>query len=56
MFGGGIPFPSIPRRPFGRGRVYILALEDAQPILSEDFRLFMMTFVGGFLFMTVYLA
>lgn len=30
--------------------------EASGPILSDDVRLFALTFLGGFLFMTVYLA
>ena len=44
-------------RLFGRGRRYILdAPAPAVAALSDDARLFATTFVGGLLFMTVYLA
>ncbi|QNN64230.1 hypothetical protein H9L12_07580 [Sphingomonas rhizophila] len=43
---------------FGRGRAYVMALplSAAQPLLGDDLRLFATTFLGGLLFMSVYLA
>ena len=44
-------------RLFGHGRRYILdAPAGAVAILSDDARLFATTFVGGLIFMSVYLA
>jgi hypothetical protein len=44
-------------RVFGRGKPYVVvAAEPVSTSLSEDFRIFALTFVGGFLFMAVYLA
>jgi len=44
-------------RFFGRGRRYLLdAPAAAAATLSEDARLFATTFVGGLLFMTIYLG
>jgi len=47
-----------PARPFGRRRTPLAATESAQAAISasDDLRLFAMTFAGGFLFMTVFLA
>lgn len=50
------PFPSLRRSIFGRGRRYILGPLKQAAAVSDDLRLFLMTFAGGFLFMTVYLA
>ena len=46
------PFPSFGRRPLASDS------HRAEPAagLSDDVRLFALTFAGGFLFMTVYLA
>ena len=43
---------------FGRGRAYVMALplSAGQPLLGDDLRLFATTFLGGLLFMSVYLA
>ena len=55
----------IPRHPshafrarFGRGRAYAVAVsaEIPQAGFMQDLRMFALTFAGGFLFMTVYLA
>ncbi len=45
-------------RPFGRRQpAFARAAESlAAPALSDELRLFALTFVGGFLFMSVYLA
>jgi hypothetical protein len=51
-----IPFPSLRRPIFGRGRRYILGTFEEVVNLGDDARLFLTTFVGGFLFMTVFLA
>jgi hypothetical protein len=51
------PANSFRTRVFGRARPYVAVV--AEPVstsLSEDFRIFALTFVGGFLFMAVYLA
>ena len=48
-----------PPRPFGRRPrpAFAQAIERAPaPALSDELRLFALTFAGGFLFMTVYLA
>jgi hypothetical protein len=47
---------AIPERRFGRGKSFVLAHESAASTISDDLRLFALTFVGGFLFITVYLA
>ena len=49
--------PRFPRF-FGRGRRYILDAPVSASIraLSEDARLFATTFLGGLLFMTIYLG
>jgi hypothetical protein len=51
------PLAAIPTTRFGRGRRYSSIIVD-QPVrtVSDDLRLFALTFVGGFLFMGVYLA
>lgn len=47
--------PSAPS--FGRRALFVLDEAPAAPIrLSDDARLFALTFAGGFLFMSVYLA
>jgi len=49
----------IPILSFGRRRPFTYAMPDGQgPAISlaDDARLFLTTFVGGLLFMTVYLA
>jgi hypothetical protein len=44
-------------RVFGRGKSYAIAAADPAPAgLSDDLRIFALTFVGGFLFMAIYLA
>ena len=44
-------------RVFGRAKSYAMtAAEPAPSSLSDDLRIFILTFVGGFLFMAVYLA
>lgn len=50
--------PAITIRPrlFGRGRNFAVAVPAASSSLAEDIRLFGLTFAGGFLFMTVFLA
>ncbi len=40
---------------FGRGRRYLLEAESVASV-ANDLRLFALTFVGGFIFMSVYLA
>ena len=44
-------------RLFGRGRFFILDSVRAttQPSMASDLKLFATTFVGGFLFMAIYL-
>ncbi|MGI8932340.1 MAG: hypothetical protein ACR2FK_08190 [Sphingomicrobium sp.] len=49
------PVIALPSLSFGRGRRYLLEAPSAQSV-SDDARLFAMTFVGGFMFMSVYLA
>ena len=51
-------FP-VPVQNFGRRRPFTVALDApsiTQSGLSDDLKLFAMTFAGGLLFMTVYLA
>jgi hypothetical protein len=44
-------------RVFGRAKSYAMTVaEPAESGLSDDLRLFVLTFAGGFLFMAVYLA
>ena len=45
-------------RLFGRGRSFILSLSQApaRPILSDDLKLFATTFLGGFLFVAIFVA
>ncbi len=51
------PIQAIDVRRFGRGRAYALAAEAAPATrLANELRLFALTFAGGFLFMTIYLA
>ena len=42
-------------RTFGRGKPYVVAAEPASQA-ADDLRIFALTFVGGFLFMAIYLA
>ena len=43
-------------RVFGRARPYVSAMVEPAPGLTDDLRVFLLTFGGGFLFMTIYLA
>ena len=43
-------------RRFGRGRSYSAAAIATSPTLASDLRLFALTFAGGFLFVTIFLA
>ena len=44
-------------RPFGRAKAYAIAAPERQAsTISDDLRIFALTFAGGFLFMAVYLA
>jgi len=45
-------------RLFGRGRLFNLTFsrEPAVPNVPEELKLFALTFVGGFLFMAIFLA
>jgi hypothetical protein len=43
-------------RRFGRGRGYSVAAMAAPSALAGDLRLFALTFAGGFLFVTIFLA
>ena len=49
------PAIALPAFLFGRGRRYLLDAEMPASV-ADDTRLFALTFVGGFLFMSVYLA
>ena len=49
------PAIALPTSLFGRGRRYLMDLEMPESVAS-DARIFALTFVGGFLFMSVYLA
>ncbi|WP_156930427.1 hypothetical protein [Sphingomonas jaspsi] len=51
-----VPFPSLRRPIFGRGRRYVLGTIEQVKQIGDDTRLFVTTFIGGFLFMTIYLA
>ena len=52
------PVQAFRTRGFGRGRTYALAVAADVPQggIIQDLRMFALTFAGGFLFMTVYLA
>ena len=52
------PVHALRARRFGRGRTYAVALaaDIPQSGIAQDLRMFALTFAGGFLFMTVYLA
>ena len=52
------PVHALRARRFGRGRTYAVAAsaEFSPSGIAEDLRTFALTFAGGFLFMTVYLA
>ena len=44
-------------RVFGRAKSFAIAAPEPAPSsLPEDLRIFALTFIGGFLFMAVYLA
>jgi len=43
-------------RVLGRARPHAIAVDRPVSSLSDDLRIFGMTFAGGFLFMAVYLA
>ena len=43
-------------RRFGRGRSYRAAARPTGSGLADDIRLFALTFAGGFLFVSLYLA
>jgi hypothetical protein len=43
-------------RRFGRGRGYSMAAMAAPSALASDLKLFALTFAGGFLFVTIFLA
>ena len=45
-----------PSLRFGRRRPFTFAMEMPAGGLTDDARLFLTTFVGGLLFMTIYLA
>ncbi len=49
------PAIALPALLFGRGRRYLLDVEVPASV-ANDARIFALTFVGGFLFMSVYLA
>lgn len=49
------PAMALPALLFGRGRRYLLDAEMPGGV-RDDARIFALTFVGGFLFMSVYLA
>ena len=49
--------PQTSLRPFGRRAPFVHAEAKAAPAgLADDAKLFLMTFAGGLVFMTVYLA
>jgi hypothetical protein len=43
-------------RIFGRGKPYVIATAEPAAQFTDDLRIFALTFVGGFLFMAIYLA
>ena len=43
-------------RTFGRGKPYVVAAAQPTSQFADDLRIFALTFVGGFLFMAIYLA
>jgi hypothetical protein len=43
-------------RTFGRAKPYVVAGAEPASQLADDLRIFALTFVGGFLFMAIYLA
>jgi hypothetical protein len=43
----------IDQRRFGRGPVRDTVTTEFKPLLSDDFKLFAMTFIAGFLFVSV---
>jgi hypothetical protein len=43
-------------RRFGRGRAFSMAAMAAPSTLAGDLKLFALTFAGGFLFVTIFLA
>jgi hypothetical protein len=45
--------PRIDPRRFGRGPVRDGATTEIKPLFSDDFKLFAMTFIAGFLFVSV---
>ena len=49
------PAFALPARFFGRGRRYLTGAE-LPATVANDARIFALTFLGGFLFMSVYLA
>ena len=49
------PASALPALRFGRGRRYLIGTE-LPATVANDARIFALTFIGGFLFMSVYLA
>jgi hypothetical protein len=50
------PANQLRARVFGRAKSYAVAAPEAPSSLSDDLRLFAMSFAAGFLFLTIYLA
>ena len=46
----------LPARQFGRKGLATAMPAEARPTRADDLKLFALTFAGGFLFMTVFLA
>jgi len=50
------PATIVKPRLFGRGKGFVVAAPADSTRVADDVRLFALTFAGGFLFMTVFLA
>ncbi|HXH00268.1 MAG TPA: hypothetical protein VNI79_07645 [Sphingomicrobium sp.] len=51
-----MPSPPAPAARFGRRPKGATASERPAPSVADELRLFLLTFAGGFLFMSIYLA
>ena len=50
------PVIALDPRRFGRGRVRSMAMAQSSAALSDDLKLFLTTFAGGFLFVSLLIA
>jgi len=50
------PVIALDPRRFGRGRIRSIAIAQSGVTLSDDVRLFLTTFAGGFLFVSLLIA